>query len=233
MGGLTLLDRARAAGLSVTADSDRLVIKGPRRAEEVARELIEQKAEVLALLAVPVEPLIEPPVEDPAKRPPPPPGLVAPRRTPWGTVAYSAPDSPSIEVFGPPPPWPVLAAERWGLSVGDPTPGVINDRPDHEWMCATLDATVRIADPFAAAERAALRAEPPNEDLASLRAVLADWPIPWRERWGRRANELAEQGIPFPEDERRAFVEVQAEKAGGAEPPPIKTPSSIEMPPTV
>src|SRR5690242_14759935 len=38
---------------------------------------------------------------------------------------------------------------------------------------------------------------------------LADWPLSWRERWGRRANELAEAGIPFPADERRAFIEVK------------------------
>src|SRR5262249_52861929 len=51
MDGLTLLDEARAAGLSVEADGDRLRIRGPRRAEPVALRLIAHKAAVLAALA--------------------------------------------------------------------------------------------------------------------------------------------------------------------------------------
>src|SRR4051812_20480130 len=51
MGGLTLLDRARSAGLSVTVEADRLVIKGPRRAGPIVRELMAHKPEVMALLA--------------------------------------------------------------------------------------------------------------------------------------------------------------------------------------
>jgi len=50
MDGLTLLNRAHAAGLDVAADGDRLVIRGPRSAEAVARLLIEHKPEVLAAL---------------------------------------------------------------------------------------------------------------------------------------------------------------------------------------
>ena len=50
MGSLTLLAQARAAGLSVAADGDRLIIKGPRRAGPIAHELMGHKAEVLALL---------------------------------------------------------------------------------------------------------------------------------------------------------------------------------------
>jgi len=51
MGGLTLLDEARAAGLAVHAEGDRLIIRGPRQAEPVARRLMESKAAVLAALA--------------------------------------------------------------------------------------------------------------------------------------------------------------------------------------
>jgi hypothetical protein len=51
MDGLILLDRAREAGLAVVAESDKLVIRGPRRAESVARLMIEHKPEVLAALA--------------------------------------------------------------------------------------------------------------------------------------------------------------------------------------
>jgi hypothetical protein len=51
MDGLILLNRAREAGLAVAAEGDKLVIRGPRRAESVARLLIEHKPEVLAALA--------------------------------------------------------------------------------------------------------------------------------------------------------------------------------------
>jgi hypothetical protein len=51
MDGLILLNRAREAGLAVEADGNKLVIRGPRRAESVARLLIEHKPEVLAALA--------------------------------------------------------------------------------------------------------------------------------------------------------------------------------------
>jgi hypothetical protein len=51
MDGLSLIQEARAAGLSVAAAGDRLVIRGPRQAEPVARKLIAHKSKVLAALA--------------------------------------------------------------------------------------------------------------------------------------------------------------------------------------
>src|SRR6266478_6719489 len=51
MEGLTLLREARAAGLSLARDGDELVIRGPRRAEPVARLLLSRKAEVIQALA--------------------------------------------------------------------------------------------------------------------------------------------------------------------------------------
>jgi hypothetical protein len=51
MDGLTLLRRAHDAGLAVAAEGDKLVIRGPKRAEPVALLLIEHKPEVLATLA--------------------------------------------------------------------------------------------------------------------------------------------------------------------------------------
>lgn len=49
---------------------------------------------------------------------------------------------------------------------------------------------------------------------------IATWPIAWRERWGRRSNELEDQGIAFPASEIQAFGEiapqVAAEKAAQA-----------------
>src|SRR5215472_3239959 len=54
MDGLTLLRRARDAGLAVATEGDKLVIRGPKCAEEIARLLIEHKPEVMAAL-VPIE----------------------------------------------------------------------------------------------------------------------------------------------------------------------------------
>ena len=51
MGGLTLLERARAAGLIVVADGETLRVRGPRKAAGLARELIAHKAEVLEELS--------------------------------------------------------------------------------------------------------------------------------------------------------------------------------------
>jgi hypothetical protein len=51
MDALTLLQQARAAGLTVLAQGDRLCIRGPRRAEALARQLLDHKVAVLAALA--------------------------------------------------------------------------------------------------------------------------------------------------------------------------------------
>ena len=51
MDGLTLLQEALAAGLMVLADGDRLVIRGPKSADAVARRLLAHKAVVRAALA--------------------------------------------------------------------------------------------------------------------------------------------------------------------------------------
>ena len=45
-----LLDRARAAGLTVLADGDRLIVRGPQTAEALAHELLTHKTEILAIL---------------------------------------------------------------------------------------------------------------------------------------------------------------------------------------
>lgn len=50
MEGVTLLRQAREAGLAVAAEGEGLVIRGPRRAEPLARLLIEHKPEVLSAL---------------------------------------------------------------------------------------------------------------------------------------------------------------------------------------
>jgi hypothetical protein len=42
---------------------------------------------------------------------------------------------------------------------------------------------------------------------------LATWPVEYREKWGRLANQFEDEGISFPESERRAFQQVKAERA--------------------
>ena len=51
MDGLELLSQAKAAGLMVRAERDKPVVRGPRSAEVLARELLENKAELMALLS--------------------------------------------------------------------------------------------------------------------------------------------------------------------------------------
>ena len=51
MDGLTILSEGRAAGLTILADGDRLMIRGPRSADAVARLLLAHKAVVMAALA--------------------------------------------------------------------------------------------------------------------------------------------------------------------------------------
>ena len=50
MDGLTLLLEATAAGLTVRVDGERLVIRGLRSADAVARELLAHKVDVLGAL---------------------------------------------------------------------------------------------------------------------------------------------------------------------------------------
>lgn len=57
MDGVTLIREATATGLRLAVDGDKLVIRGPRQAEPVARRLIERKSEVLAALTCrPIDP---------------------------------------------------------------------------------------------------------------------------------------------------------------------------------
>ena len=51
-------------------------------------------------------------------------------------------------------------------------------------------------------------APPPIFHPLAYRGVVAEWPIEWRERWGRRANALEESGLSWRDAEAQAFVEV-------------------------
>lgn len=50
MDAVALLAEARAAGLEVRAEGDRLIIRGPRRAEAVARRLLDAKPVLMPVL---------------------------------------------------------------------------------------------------------------------------------------------------------------------------------------
>jgi hypothetical protein len=51
---------------------------------------------------------------------------------------------------------------------------------------------------------------PPVFHPLAYRGVVADWPLEWRERWGRRANQLEEDGLSWRDAETQAFIEVWA-----------------------
>jgi hypothetical protein len=42
-------------------------------------------------------------------------------------------------------------------------------------------------------------------------AEIGAWPIPRRQRWGELCNQLEDEGVPFPESERRAYLIVKRE----------------------
>jgi hypothetical protein len=52
------------------------------------------------------------------------------------------------------------------------------------------------------------RRSPPTFHPLAYRSVVADWPVEWRERWGRRANALEEKGLAWRDAETQAFVEI-------------------------
>jgi hypothetical protein len=51
-------------------------------------------------------------------------------------------------------------------------------------------------------------APPPVFHPLAYRGVVAEWPVEWRERWGRRANALEDNGLSWRDAETQAFVEV-------------------------
>jgi hypothetical protein len=63
-------------------------------------------------------------------------------------------------------------------------------------------------------------APPPIFHPLAYRGVVANWPVEWRERWGRRANALEEGGLPWRDAETQAFVEVWNQVRSRAPEPP-------------
>jgi hypothetical protein len=65
--GVALILEAQAAGLRVSREAEKLVIRGPKHAAPIARKLLAHKAEVLAALSA--DPFSDLPPNDPAYRP--------------------------------------------------------------------------------------------------------------------------------------------------------------------
>jgi hypothetical protein len=51
-------------------------------------------------------------------------------------------------------------------------------------------------------------ANPPVFHPLAYRKVIAEWPLEFREQWGRRANALEENGLSWRDAETQAFVEI-------------------------
>jgi hypothetical protein len=80
-------------GVRLTSAGGRLLIDAPKGVLTDAdrRAMAEHKPELLALLTPPVPSVTPSPLDK----------LVGPRRTPWGTLVWSDPGEPAIELFGP------------------------------------------------------------------------------------------------------------------------------------
>ena len=54
---------------------------------------------------------------------------------------------------------------------------------------------------------------PSPSDRHEYQAQLARWPIPWRERWGKLANELEDRGLASSKSGHAAFRQIRTEMA--------------------
>jgi hypothetical protein len=105
-----------------------------------------------------------------------------------------------------PPPWmPVYETNPTEITHASSPPDELGPRDD----------VLHSAD---APERVPSRANPDPADLSARPPELAGWPIPWRQRWGELSNRFEDEGVPFPESERRAFAQVKAEMGRGDDP---------------
>jgi len=69
----------------------------------------------------------------------------------WWTDRLGGIEAPKLST------WDELAERRWGPAIGDPTPGIIIDRPDRGRILAAFEAAA--LDPYAIEERSAIQSE--------------------------------------------------------------------------
>ena len=84
---------------------------------------------------------------------------------------------------------------------------------DEEETGEVAPVSVPAADKASSLRRLPVKTNPPAPVFHPLayRGVVAEWPVEWRERWGRRANALEEKGLTWRDAEAQAFVEVWSE----------------------
>jgi hypothetical protein len=84
---------------------------------------------------------------------------------------------------------------------------------DEEEPGEVAPVSVPAADIASGLRRLPAKVNPPAPVFHPLayRGVVAEWPVEWRERWGRRANALEEKGLSWRDAEAQAFVEVWSE----------------------
>jgi hypothetical protein len=71
---------------------------------------------------------------------------------------------------------------------------------------------------------------PPIFHPLAYRGVVANWPIDWREQWGRRANSLEETGLSWRDAETQAFVEVWNQLRGHSAEQPSASTTPVSAP---
>jgi hypothetical protein len=84
---------------------------------------------------------------------------------------------------------------------------------DEEEPGEVAPESVPAADVVPGLRRLPVKANPPAPVFHPLayRGVVAEWPVEWRERWGRLANAYEEKGLSWRDAEAQAFVEVWSE----------------------
>jgi hypothetical protein len=84
---------------------------------------------------------------------------------------------------------------------------------DEEESGEVAPAPVPAPDVASNLRRLPVKINPPAPVFHPLayRGVVAEWPVEWRERWGRRANALEEKGLSWRDAETQAFIEVWGE----------------------
>jgi hypothetical protein len=94
---------------------------------------------------------------------------------------------------------------------------------------AEVEQAAEIADGF---RRVSVKssAPPPIFHPLAYRGVVAEWPVEWRERWGRRANELEETGMSWRDAETQAFIEVWTERRREQQAEPAATAATTADP---
>jgi hypothetical protein len=108
MDGLMLLEQAKAVGLTVLAEGQRLVIRGPRSSENIAQRLLEHKAAVLEAIAK--DPLAGTIFE----------GKWIEKMNQDGSLCWERPGVEHFEVIDPPDPCPKCnSLELWQNVLGD------------------------------------------------------------------------------------------------------------------